>query len=52
MNAIIATQTQLTKHHDIKPRPSAWLLLKEIITLRLLIGASFIILGLFVIAKK
>lgn len=30
----------------------AWLLLKEAITLRLIIGAAFIMLGLFVIAKK
>jgi bacterial/archaeal transporter family protein len=30
----------------------AWLLLKEAITLRLIIGAVFIVTGLFVIAKK
>ena len=30
----------------------AWLLLKEAITLRLIIGAAFIVAGLFVIAKK
>jgi transporter family protein len=30
----------------------AWLLLKEAITLRLVIGAAFIVAGLFVIAKK
>jgi bacterial/archaeal transporter family protein len=30
----------------------AWLLLKEAITLRLMIGAVFIVTGLFVIAKK
>jgi bacterial/archaeal transporter family protein len=30
----------------------AWLLLKEAITLRLMIGAIFIVTGLFVIAKK
>jgi len=30
----------------------AWLLLKEAITLRLVLGAAFIVAGLFVIAKK
>lgn len=30
----------------------AWLLLKEAVTLRLVIGAAFIVTGLFVIAKK
>ena len=30
----------------------AWLLLKEAITLRLIVGAAFIVAGLFVIAKK
>jgi bacterial/archaeal transporter family protein len=30
----------------------AWLLLKEAITLRLILGAAFIVAGLFVIAKK
>ena len=30
----------------------AWVLLKEVITLRMMIGAAFIVLGLLVIAKK
>ena len=30
----------------------AWLILKEVITLRLMLGAAFIVAGLFVIAKK
>jgi transporter family protein len=30
----------------------AWVLLKEAITLRLIVGAAFIVAGLFVIAKK
>ncbi|PPC91257.1 MAG: hypothetical protein CTY34_04470 [Methylobacter sp.] len=30
----------------------AWLLLKEVITLRIIVGAAFIIAGLLVIAKK
>lgn len=30
----------------------AWLLLKEVITLRIILGAAFIIAGLLVIAKK
>lgn len=30
----------------------AWWLLKEVITLRMMFGAAFIVLGLFIIAKK
>ncbi len=30
----------------------AWVLLKEVITLRMMMGAAFIVLGLLVIAKK
>jgi transporter family protein len=30
----------------------AWVLLKEVITLRMMIGAAFIVMGLIVIAKK
>lgn len=30
----------------------AWWLLKEVITLRVLLGAAFIVIGLFIIAKK
>jgi len=30
----------------------AWLLLKEVITLRVIVGTAFIVLGLIVIAKK
>jgi bacterial/archaeal transporter family protein len=48
----VATVALIDKGSVVIAMLLAWLLLKEIITLRLLIGASFIILGLFVIAKK
>ena len=48
----VATVTLIDKGSVVIAMLLAWLLLKEVITLRLLIGAAFIILGLVVIAKK
>ena len=48
----VATVALIDKGSVVIAMLLAWLLLKEVITLRLLIGAAFIMLGLFVIAKK
>jgi transporter family protein len=48
----VATVALIDKGSVIIAIILAWLLLKEAITLRLIIGAAFIVAGLFVIAKK
>jgi len=48
----VATVSLIDKGSVVITILLAWLLLKEAITLRLLIGAAFILIGLFVIAKK
>ena len=48
----VATVALIDKGSVVIAMLLAWLLLKEVITLRLLTGAALIILGLVVIAKK
>ena len=48
----VATVALIDKGSVIIAIILAWVLLKEVITLRTMIGAAFIVLGLFVIAKK
>lgn len=48
----VATVALIDKGSVVIAMLLAWLILKEVITLRLIIGASFIVVGLFVIAKK
>lgn len=48
----VATVALIDKGSVVVAVFMAWLILKEVITLRLLLGAAFIVLGLFVIAKK
>ena len=50
LSAITASEEGDTD--DARKLILAWLLLKEAITLRLIVGAAFIVAGLFVIAKK
>lgn len=48
----VATVALIDKGSVIIAIILAWVLLKEVITLRTIIGAAFIVLGLLVIAKK
>lgn len=48
----VATVALIDKGSVVIAMLLAWLVLKETITLRLIIGASFIVAGLFIIAKK
>jgi transporter family protein len=48
----VATVALIDKGSVVIATFLAWLILKEAITPRLIIGASFIVVGLFVIAKK
>ncbi|MFM9912682.1 MAG: EamA family transporter [Methylophilaceae bacterium] len=48
----VATVALIDKGSVVVAIALAWLILKEVITLRLLLGMTFIVLGLFVIAKK
>lgn len=48
----VATVALIDKGSVIIAIILAWVLLKEVITLRMMIGAAFIVLGLLVIAKK
>lgn len=48
----VATVALIDKGSVVIAMLLAWALLKEVITLRMLVGASLILLGLFVIAKK
>lgn len=48
----VATVALIDKGSVVIAMLMAWLLLKEVITLRMLFGAALILAGLFVIAKK
>lgn len=48
----VATVALIDKGSVVIAMLLAWWLLKEVITLRLIIGATLIVIGLFVIAKK
>ncbi len=48
----VATVALIDKGSVVVAIVLAWLILKEVITLRLLLGAAFIVVGLFVITKK
>lgn len=48
----VATVALIDKGSVVIAMLMAWLLLKEVITLRMLMGAAMIVAGLFIIAKK
>jgi bacterial/archaeal transporter family protein len=48
----VATVALIDKGSVVVAMLLAWLMLKEVITIRLIIGASFIVTGLLIIAKK
>lgn len=48
----VATVALIDKGSVVIAMVLAWVLLKEVITLRMMFGAAFIVLGLIIIAKK
>jgi len=48
----VATVALIDKGSVVIAMVLAWVLLKEVITLRMMLGAAFIVLGLIIIAKK
>jgi transporter family protein len=48
----VATVALIDKGSVVIAMVLAWALLKEVITLRMILGAAFIVLGLIIIAKK
>ncbi|MBA3697184.1 MAG: EamA family transporter [Methylotenera sp.] len=48
----VATVALIDKGSVLIAMLLAWWLLKEVITLRMILGAAFIVMGLFIIAKK
>jgi transporter family protein len=48
----VATVALIDKGSVVIAMVLAWVLLKEVITLRMILGAAFIVLGLIIIAKK
>ena len=48
----VATVALIDKGSVVVAMLLAWFMLKETITLRMLIGAAFIVVGLFIIARK
>jgi bacterial/archaeal transporter family protein len=48
----VATVALIDKGSVVIAMVLAWALLKEVVTLRMMLGAAFIVLGLIIIAKK
>lgn len=48
----VATVALIDKGSVVIAMVLAWMLLKEVITLRMMVGAAFIVAGLIIIAKK